>query len=205
MSELITEYTKRFNQSLIPAADALKQFLVDLFGSNESVSWISTRPKSIDRFLEKSEATLEGDQKYEEPLNQIQDQVGALIVTRFLSDVEALGEIVKQNFRGIERQLIEPASEAEFGYIGFHYILFLPTDVTTTLDGYDGPEFFELQIKTLFQYAWSETNHAIGYQRHDELTTEQKRMTAYIAAQAWGADRAVAELNHALANGEAHA
>jgi putative GTP pyrophosphokinase len=51
------------------------------------------------------------------------------------------------------------------------------------------PGFFELQIKTLFQHAWSEADHDLGYKPGDQpLTSEQKRLIAFTSAQAWGAD-----------------
>ena len=198
MSELIQSYTSRFNTELKPVAIALETFLEETFAGEDSVCFIRTRSKSIERFMEKAERKEGGRAKYSDPINQIQDQIGGLIVTRFLSDVVQLKNLVDKSFTGIETQRHEPESEFEFGYIGEHFILFLPLEVTSEIADYSGPDFFELQIKTLFQYAWSETNHAIGYERHDELSREQRRMTAYIAAQAWGADRAVDELNTAI-------
>lgn len=197
MTELIQSYTVRFNE-LKHAAVGLANFLEDTFGEDDSVCFIRTRAKSIDRFMQKAEREEAGQLRYADPINQIQDQVGGLIVTRFVSDVSLLKDRVEESFTGIEKQRLEPESESEFGYIGDHFILFLPLEVTSEIPDYNGPDFFELQIKTLFQYAWSETNHAIGYERAGELNREQRRMTAYIAAQAWGADKAVDELKLAL-------
>lgn len=194
MSDLIREYTIRYNSELKPLASALETFLQDRFLELDSVCFLRTRAKTIDRFMQKAERQMDGQARYDDPMNQIQDQIGGLIVTRFVSDVAAINTIVDESFRGIEKQRLEPESDFEFGYIGDHFILFLPLEVTSEITEYDGPDFFELQIKTLFQYAWSETNHAIGYERSDQLNREQKRMTAYIAAQAWGADKAVDEL-----------
>ena len=198
MTGLIQTYTARFNTELKPAADLLEKFLAETFEDGDAVCFRKTRAKSIDRFMQKSERKQGENLAYDDPLNQIQDQIGGLIVTRFLSDVELLKKIVSDSFEGIENQRHEPESEFEFGYIGEHFILFLPLEVTSEIPDYSGPDFFELQIKTLFQYAWSETNHAIGYEKPEQLSREQKRMTAYIAAQAWGADRATDELNSAL-------
>ena len=198
MSDLIHLYTERFNTTLKPAAKALKEHLLETLEENPLVCFVRTRAKKIDRFIDKSERTVEGNKKYTDPINEIHDQIGGLIVTRFLQDVETLKQVVDDEFTKIEQLLHEPESEFEFGYMGTHYTLHLPTEVTSQFPDYNGPEFFELQIKTLFQYAWSETNHAIGYERFDELSREQKRMTAYIAAQAWGADKALAELNAEL-------
>jgi putative GTP pyrophosphokinase len=54
--------------------------------------------------------------------------------------------------------------------------------------------FFELQIKTLFQHAWSEAEHDLGYKPATVLSSDQKRRLAFTAAQAWGADQIFDEL-----------
>ena len=48
------------------------------------------------------------------------------------------------------------------------------------------PKFFELQIKTLFQHAWSEAEHDLGYKEDKHLNLDQKRRLAFTSAQAWG-------------------
>ena len=87
-------------------------------------------------------------------------------------------------------------SEWEFGYFGKHHILMIPSDVidpewnNTML-----PRFFELQIKTFFQHAWSEAEHDVGYKEtKKQLTLDQRRRLAFTSAQAWGADRMFDEL-----------
>jgi ppGpp synthetase/RelA/SpoT-type nucleotidyltranferase len=56
------------------------------------------------------------------------------------------------------------------------------------------PDFFELQIKTLYQHAWSQAEHGLGYKPETPLSNEEQRKLAFIAAQSWGADTILAEL-----------
>jgi putative GTP pyrophosphokinase len=77
-----------------------------------------------------------------------------------------------------------------------HYILPIPSDVIqANWDPNYRPEFFELQIKTLFQHAWSEANHDLGYKEMGgSLGSVDKRKMAWASAQAWGADQIFDEL-----------
>jgi putative GTP pyrophosphokinase len=57
------------------------------------------------------------------------------------------------------------------------------------------PKVLELQIKTLFQHAWSEANHDLGYKPDlQPLDPDDERKLAFTAAQAWGADQIFDEL-----------
>jgi putative GTP pyrophosphokinase len=101
-------------------------------------------------------------------------------------------------FVPIEQKHLVPESESEFGYFGHHMILAIPSDVVDEeMDKNPIPSFFEIQIKTLFQHAWSEADHDLAYKPGDtSLTADQKRLVALTSAQAWGADRIFDELFH---------
>jgi ppGpp synthetase/RelA/SpoT-type nucleotidyltranferase len=92
----------------------------------------------------------------------------------------------------------EPESDSEFGYVGEHFILKTPDDVIDEGAEDFVPEFFELQLKTLFQHAWSEAHHDLGYKSPRALSSLEKGKIAFTAAQAWGADRIFDELAWAV-------
>jgi ppGpp synthetase/RelA/SpoT-type nucleotidyltranferase len=142
----------------------------------------------------------DGVKKYDRPFQQIQDQVGARVITFYLDDVIAVASTIERYFKRIETRDMVPDSESEFGYIGKHYILAVPDDVYPDDEGEAKliPKFFELQIKTLFQHAWSEANHDIAYKPVTTLTSLQKRQLAFTAAQAWGADQIFETLSREL-------
>lgn len=200
MSDLREAYWKRLSNALSPIAEELQNELKELLSGVERIDRISVRPKSLESFLKKSKnLDEEGKQKYSRPLAQIQDQVGARIVTFYTDDLERVKEIVSREFRSIENQEIVPDSENEFGYIGRHFILLVPNSVRPeNVSGDLIPEFFELQIKTLFQHAWAEANHDLYYKPSTPLSPDQKRRIAFTAAQAWGADRIFNELQNEL-------
>jgi ppGpp synthetase/RelA/SpoT-type nucleotidyltranferase len=201
MSSIREEYSLRFENVLTPLATALQDhFQAVVLPGIPRIERVTARAKSINRFVAKAEKSTNGTPKYHDPLRQIQDQVGVRVIVFYLMDVEAVSEAVQRHCRHIESRRLVPESESEFGYVGQHFILATPLDaVPAGLDQGIVPEFFELQIKTLFQHAWSEANHDLGYKPASPLTADQKRRIAFSAAQAWGADRMFHELHQELA------
>jgi putative GTP pyrophosphokinase len=195
MTSLKETYTLRRDKILVPLAARIEDHLKNLLGPFARIDRISARAKSVERFLGKAAKLEDGKPKYEDPLNQIQDQVGARIVTFYASDVERIRLEVEKYFKYIESQKIVPESEKEFGYEGRHFILFVPEDlIDDTVSRDESVELFELQIKTLFQHAWSEAEHDLGYKPSVKLTSDQNRRLAFTAAQAWGADQIFDEM-----------
>lgn len=193
---LLDEYGKKHRRVLVPVARQLEKLLCSQLSGVARIDRIYARAKSPERFVAKAERLKEdGSPKYSSPLVQIQDLIGARIVVLYLPDVAGVGRQILKYFRHIEQLEIVPESEWEFGYFGQHYVLALPTEaVPTDLTVGDAPRFFELQVKTLFQHAWSEAEHDLGYKGAKGLTADQKRELAFTSAQAWGADRVFAEL-----------
>jgi len=195
MSSLIDAYYKRHETFLQIIAEKLEFHLKECFSSSPRIDRICARAKSVDRFLQKALKQEDGKRKYSDPLNQIYDQIGARIVTFYASDVPIIAAEVRKYFHPVENQVLVPESENEFGYVGEHFVLLLPTDVIAGIaDNGEGGRFFELQIKTLFQHAWAEAEHDLGYKTTAPLTSLQKRKMAFTAAQAWGADQIFDEL-----------
>lgn len=193
---LQNDYKERYDSFLVPVSEKLTALIMEYLSGIERIDRVSSRPKSIERFLEKAAVKKDGEHKYSDPLNQIQDQLGARVIVFYLSDVEKISAIIEKYFHPIETRDYIPDSEWEFGYFGKHYILLIPTDILADFNvPNEHPKFFELQIKTLFQHAWSETNHDIGYkQLSGELNPDQLRKLAFTSAQSWGADTIVNDL-----------
>lgn len=194
--DLEADYRRRYWDLLHPIASALEALLKQQLSSLPRIDRIVARAKSPSRFLAKAAKQLSnGAPRYPDPIVQIQDQIGARVIVHYTSDVSTVGKVVEENHRHIERRELVPDDDWKFGYVGEHYILALPTDaVPKPIPLESAPEFFELQIKTLWQHAWSEANHEIGYKSPDKLSSDQIRRLAFTAAQAWGADHIFNEL-----------
>lgn len=202
--ELLIEYRARHSAILAPLANKLQAHIQDALAGIPRLDRVSARAKSPERFLGKALKRREdGALKYEHPFEQIQDLVGARVIVFYKQDVEAVSDAVDRYFRRIEGKDLVPDAVNQFGYVGRHFILAMPEDVVD--DGADYskmPQFFELQVKTLFQHAWSEAEHDLAYKPNEPLSTLQQRQIAFTAAQAWGADQVFEQLHSEL--GSAH-
>lgn len=190
------EYQARHMQMLVPLSMKLEAFIKEHFAGQPRIDRITVRAKSVDRFVEKAGKKDDlGKQRYDDPLNQIQDQIGARIVTFYKSDVERLKGIALKYLRPVENRAVVPDSPSQFGYEGHHFIMLIPEDILEENARSRGaPLFFELQIKTLFQHAWAEGEHDLAYKPPAPITHDQRRRFAFCAAQAWGADQIFEEL-----------
>jgi len=190
-SDLIeAEYKLRYDSVLTRIAINLSEYLSELLKKEPRIDRISARAKEISRFVKKASTQVDGKPKYNHPLVQIQDQVGARIIVFYKADVDRIDAAIRKYFTAVEFRDVVPDSISEFSYFGRHLILSIPSDVLDEgMDKHQIPDFFELQIKTLFQHAWSEADHDLGYKPGETpLTPEQKRLIAFTSAQAWGAD-----------------
>lgn len=198
-------YRARHENVLTPIATNLERYLTEILRGEPRIDRVSVRAKSLASFVAKAGKVEHDAPKYSAPLLDIQDQIAGRIITFYLSDVERVKQKITEYFGAIEAHRKEPESSSEFGYEGHHYILFLPEEAFQSVDRANAPKVFELQIRTLFQHAWSEGNHDLIYKSLVPLTRDHLRRAAFTAAQAWGADMIFEELSTQLiGNGTSH-
>jgi len=200
MMDVIEEYKRRYDTFLRSIAQNLQEHIRNHLDGVSNIDRVTARAKSPERFAEKVRRTnKDGSPKYEKPLTEIQDQLGARVIVFYLNDVKVVIDVITRYFQPIEQRELVPESEWTFGYFGEHFVLPLPKDVVPGDIALEMvPRFFELQIKTLFQHAWSEAEHDLGYKSPKPLSSDQLRRLAFTAAQAWGADRVFEELRSEL-------
>ena len=196
MTDPIDEYKRRYQLFMKTVAGNLQAHVTRLLTETSNIERVTARAKEPARFEEKAYGVDEqGQPKYKTPLTGIQDQFGVRVIVFYREDVNTVIGVITRYFQPIEQRELVPESEWAFGYFGQHLVLPLPRDVVPQgVELKNVPKFFELQIKTLFQHAWSEANHDLGYKTRSPLSSDQKRRLAYTSAQAWGADRVFDEL-----------
>lgn len=157
----------------------------------DHIDRIEFRVKDTDSFLEKCRDP-ELIEPYDEPLVDVEDQVAGRIIVFFLDDIERVAAEIEERFNPVEFERHRPEKDAEFGYESEHRICRIPPPCEP--EGWEEadpvPNTFELQIRTLFMHAYAEPQHDFAYKAVEELTPSNRRELAWIAASAWGADRA---------------
>ena len=175
---------------------AVVDYLLDELGEDPRVDRIYGRVKETGKFMAKAEKkNQDGSPKYGAPLEEIIDQVGARIIVKFEDDRGLIDRRCRQLFNPVKSEAKRPDRPEMFDYEATHLDLLMPPDIQSPT------AFFELQVCTLFQHAWAEANHDLGYKGHRELDDDQARLAALAAANAWGADHSFNELRRELIKG----
>lgn len=182
-------------ETLKEIASKIETQLLEIFAETEHIDRVGCRVKGEKSFLDKSLKQEKNVLKYQSPLKEIQDLIGARVVVYYKTDVETVVEIIKRFFNTVEKNKVVPDDVMKFGYEGLHFVCFIPNTIYSDhKSNLLIPDFFELQIKTLYQHAWSQAEHGLGYKPETPLSDEEQRKLAFIAAQSWGADTILAEL-----------
>lgn len=195
-SEKILKDYKKTKDSLEMINSILFDNIKDTLKSCRNVDLISFRVKTEKSFSEKINSLDTNHKlKYSNPFREMQDIIGGRVVVYYKSDFQQIINELEKNYTRVEKREIVPEDEKEFGYEGIHYIFFIPSHIYNPYrENNNVPYFFEFQIKTLYQHAWAQSEHGLGYKPGVELPKNITRKLAFLAAQSWGADEILCEL-----------
>ncbi|WP_321488312.1 RelA/SpoT domain-containing protein [uncultured Hyphomonas sp.] len=195
MTNLELRYSDLHDNYLVPCTNLLREHVAGKFLTTKFIDRVSARAKSVESFLGKATKELEdGSAKYKDPFEQIQDLIGVRIVVFYPQTVVVIDDIIDSYYTSYEESEKHPESSQEFGYEGKHFLLKIPAETLPDNVPTDFPECFELQIKTLFQHAFSEATHDLVYKPGSTIASDQQKRAAYAAASAWGADQVLQQL-----------
>lgn len=137
--------------------------------SNEAIRYsiIRSRVKTFESFIEKMERM-----KYAKP-REMTDLVGIMVVRFIPSDTKMLSGIVEGKFN-VDWENTKDSSkelaEDRVGYRGKNYVVTLKEESRNNGENKNLGEIpFEIQIKTLLDYAWGEIEHDRNYKTAEEL------------------------------------
>ena len=188
---------ERAYRERIPALEEMKTSLeaglVEALDGVAHVDRASFRVKTQESFASKA-------RRYQHPLTDIEDQVAGRVLVFFHSDIASVSQIVCSRWNVVEAVHKAPEKDAEFGYESRHHVFVIPEHLKSGIwnASDEMPTTFEVQIRTLFMHAWAEPQHDLGYKSSSDLSHDVRRQLAWIAASAWGADRAFEEVRRGL-------
>lgn len=199
--DLRDTYSKR-----LPQLEEVKRDLAaeteEILDGVPHIDRISYRVKHPDRFVEKVRQRAPTTEKYDEPLREVEDQVAGRVLVFFREDLKPVMEAICSEFTSVELRRKAPRT-TEFGYESDHSIFVIPPQAMPEKWKNDptAPATFELQVRTLFQHAWAEPQHDLGYKTKSALSEESQRELAWAAASAWGADQALQRVANRMLSG----
>ncbi|HEX8205774.1 MAG TPA: hypothetical protein VF587_06930, partial [Solirubrobacteraceae bacterium] len=144
---------------------------------------VEHRVKTVESFVGK--VTGRG-KKYDHPLAEVTDLVGLRVVTFYLEDVAAVGDLLRREFAVDSVNSVEKMSELEpdrFGYISTHYIIAVgePRAELPEWAPYVDMKA-EVQVRTALQHAWAAVDHKLAYKSVRAAPADLRRRLSRLSA-----------------------
>lgn len=133
---------------------------------------IETRIKTLESISGKIDI-----KNYKSPFEEITDICGIRIITYYLSDLEIISNILKNEFDVVE--VIDKQEEMEddrFGYRSFHFIGKIKNSWLQA-PNYRGLDelVFEIQFRTVLMHGWAAINHKLSYKKEMDVPKRFRR------------------------------
>jgi ppGpp synthetase/RelA/SpoT-type nucleotidyltranferase len=160
---------------------------------------VKDKEECIKKFHRKYRNRLETDERSYEIKSFITDLIGIRIVCLYEDQITSLSEVLKQNFKILD--ITDKISSVEsteeiFGYKGLHMDLALNNEMASLAKYIPyADNFFEVQIRSLIQDAWSVLDHKIKYKK--SIPVDLKRRINILSALFELADREFNEIRSA--------
>jgi putative GTP pyrophosphokinase len=146
---------------------------------------ITSRVKTLPSLLDKAER-----QQLDDPLAEMNDIVGLRVVCLFLSDIDRVGQSIRECFDVItEDNKIEGQPSSSFGYMSVHFVARMKQE-------YKGPRYdlvsgvpFEIQVRTIAMDAWAAASHYLDYKTDIDVPKELRKDFYALSGLFYVADR----------------
>lgn len=180
MSDILTDYDNQA-KSYAAYSKSLESLLSNLLSHNEiRVHSITSRVKE----KQSLEVKIESKGPYS-CIGDITDIVGIRIIAHYADEVDAIAQVIENEFNIDRSNSIDKRATLEpdrFGYLSLHYIISLKNE-RTSLPEYEKFKNIkaELQIRSILQHTWAEIEHDIGYKSGVGVPREVKRQFSRLA------------------------
>ena len=161
--EAVREYAAR-QPGLVAVTEGYVELIRTLL-DDAGIDYLSVtgRTKSVASFAAKATRTVDGRPVYDDPLEQVTDQVGVRVITYVHSDVAAVADLLADELTLLDDRDLgeETARSGRFGYASRHLLVRLDPGPTAypLLAG----QRASVQVRTVLQHAWAEFEHDIRY------------------------------------------
>jgi ppGpp synthetase/RelA/SpoT-type nucleotidyltranferase len=184
-----TKAYSKFEKAAVECKSLAQRILRDSF---IPIHLVESRAKSIDSLRGKLRR-----KRYTNPAVQVTDLVALRVITYFWEDVDRVATELRNWVEVSEIKSRDARAELEpnqFGYRSLHLIARLrPTEAGQPHYKTLGRRWFEIQIRSILDHAWSEIEHEVIYKAGVQYPIEIKRRFAGVAG-------ALEVLEHAFAN-----
>lgn len=162
---------------------------------------VKDRDECINKFHHKYQAKLESAEQPYEIQDFISDLIGIRIVCLYDDQIPLLAQVLQRHFKILDvtdKISAVESTEGSFGYKGLHMDLALNDEMASQPKYQPFADcFFEVQIRSLIQDAWSMLDHKIKYKK--SIPVDLKRRINILAALFELADREFKEIRDATA------
>ena len=156
----------------------------------ENISYhiVTSRAKEIESVKIKS-----NNDKYNNPIEQIQDFAGIRVITYVEDEVDQVCKVIENNFtidNGNSSNKSDDLGIDKVGYKSVHYVATLKNDRLKLPEyrQYKGKSF-EIQVRTILQHAWAEIEHDRNYKFSGKLPNDISRRFKILSGALEMADR----------------
>lgn len=169
----------RFERAAVQARKFTALLLDDSF---IPIHLVDSRPKSTDSLRGKLRR-----KKYRNPATQVTDLIALRVITYFWEDVDRVATELRSGLDVSERKSRDARAELrpnQFGYRSLHLIARLrPADAGQPAYSDLRRTWFEIQIRSILDHAWSEIEHEMIYKSGIQFPgTIKRRFTAVAGA-----------------------
>ena len=164
---------------------------------------VTGRTKTVASFAEKAGRERDGRPLFDDPMDQITDQLGVRVITYVADDVDAVAELLSEQVVVTDDRDLgqETAREGRFGYASRHLLFGLdPAPRGASAFERLRGRTVQVQVRTVVQHAWAEFEHEVRYKGTvpEEHARELDRRFTLAAGLLELADREFSEIRHRL-------
>lgn len=178
----------------------VEALLTEVFDmENISYHIVTSRAKDIESVKVKS-----NNDKYSNPINQIQDFAGIRVITYVEDEVSQVCKVIEDNFTIDKNNSSDKSDDLgvdKVGYKSVHYVATLKKD-RLKLPEYQQykDKFFEIQVRTILQHAWAEIEHDRNYKFSGKLPNDISRRFKILSGALEMADREFNSISQEIDN-----